>query len=191
MDAQVEDLEKSIRAAHNLLGLINNILDLAKIEAGKMDLYVKPTDTEYLINDTIETVLPMAAANNNKLIVEKGDLSETLILDRQKLMQVFLNLLSNACKFTKNGEITFAIHNDKHFLYFSVKDTGLGIPKNQLDLIFEQFTQVDGSQTRKFEGTGLGMAITKTFCELMEGKMAVTSELGVGSMFSVKLPLIE
>ena len=104
MDAQVEDLEKSIRAAHNLLGLINNILDLAKIEAGKMDLYVKPTDTEYLINDTIETVLPMAAANNNKLIVEKGDLSETLILDRQKLMQVFLNLLSNACKFTKMGK---------------------------------------------------------------------------------------
>jgi two-component system, NarL family, sensor histidine kinase BarA len=190
MDAQVEDLEKSIRAAHNLLGLINNILDLAKIEAGKMDLYVKPTDTEYLVNDAIETVLPMAATNNNKLVIEKGELSPTLILDRQKLMQIFLNLLSNACKFTKNGKITFAIHNDKHFLYFSVKDTGVGIPKNQLDLIFEQFTQVDGSQTRKFEGTGLGMAITKTYCELMQGKMEVTSELGVGTLFSIRLPLI-
>jgi len=189
MDAQVDDLDKSIRAAHNLLALINNILDLAKIEAGRMDLYLKATDTEYLINDTVETVLPMAKTNNNKLIIKKGELSESLILDRQKLMQIFLNLLSNACKFTKNGEITFAIHNDRHFLYFSVKDTGVGIPREQLDFIFEQFTQVDGSQTRKFEGTGLGMAITKTFCELMDGKMEVVSEVGVGTQFSVKLPL--
>ncbi len=191
MDPQVEDLGKSIRAAHNLLALINNILDLAKIEAGRMDLYLKPVDTQYLISDTIETVQPMATANNNVIEVDAKGLSETLLLDRQKLMQIFLNLLSNACKFTSNGKICFCIHNDKHFLYFSVSDTGVGIPQDKLQLIFEEFTQVDGSQTRKFEGTGLGMAITKTFCELMNGTMKVESELNVGTTFSVKLPLVK
>ena len=189
MDPQVEDLNKSIRAANNLLALINNILDLAKIEAGRMDLYLKPTDTEYLIDDTLETVQPMADANNNKLTIEKGELSESLILDRQKVMQIFLNLLSNACKFTKNGEIVFAIYNDRHNLNFSIKDNGVGIPQDKLDFIFEEFTQVDGSQTRKFEGTGLGMAITKTFCDLMDGKIEVESQVDIGTKFSVKIPL--
>lgn len=189
MDAQVEDLNKSIRSAHNLLALINNILDLSKIEAGKMDLYIKAVNIENLVNEAIDIVLPMANTNNNELKVNIGSLSSTLYVDRQKLVQIFLNLLSNACKFTKNGVITFDIHNDKNFLYFAVADTGVGIEQSKLDYIFEQFTQVDGSQTRKFEGTGLGMAITQNFCQLMGGTITVESELGIGSVFKVKQPL--
>jgi len=191
MDAQVEDLNKSIRSAHNLLALINNILDLSKIEAGRMDLYLKPTNIKSLINETIDTVRPMASANNNELVINVGSLPATLTLDRQKVMQIFLNLLSNACKFTQNGSITFDIYADKHYLHFSIADTGVGIAKDKLNFIFEQFTQVDGSQTRHFEGTGLGMAITQNFCQLMGGKISLSSELGVGSTFTVQLPLIE
>lgn len=189
MDAQAEDLNKSIRSAHTLLALINNILDIAKIEAGRMDLYLKPVNIKNLVDETIETILPMAKANQNELVVSIGQLSSTLLVDRQKLMQVFLNLLSNACKFTREGKITFEISNDAYFLYFSVKDTGVGIAPDKLDYIFEQFTQVDGSQTRQFEGTGLGMAITQNFCQLMGGNLTVESELNIGSTFKVKLPL--
>jgi signal transduction histidine kinase len=189
MDAQVEDLDKSIRSAHNLLALINNILDLAKIEAGRMDLHLKAVNINSLVHETLDTVRPMASANNNELIVNIGSLTSILMVDRQKLMQIFLNLLSNACKFTKNGKITFEIFNDQSFLYFSVTDTGVGIAKDKLDFIFEQFTQVDGSQTRRFEGTGLGMAITQNFCQLMGATISVESELGKGSVFSVKQAL--
>lgn len=191
MDTQVEDLSKSIRSAHNLLALINNILDLSKIEAGRMELYLKPVNIKNLVSETVETVLPMSNSNGNQLNVELGQLSSTLLFDRQKLMQIFLNLLSNASKFTKNGVIIFAINNDADYLYFSVKDTGVGIEKDKLDFIFEQFTQVDGSQTRKFEGTGLGMAITQNFCQLMGGTLSVESELSQGSLFTVKLPVQE
>lgn len=191
MDAQVKDLNKSIRSAHTLLALINNILDLAKIEAGRMDLNLKAVNVKNLVNETIETVLPMANANNNELKTDISKLSSTLMLDRQKMMQIFLNLLSNACKFTKDGKIIFAIHNDNHYLYFSINDTGVGIAKDKLKYIFEQFTQVDGSQTRKFEGTGLGMAITQNFCDLMNADLSVESEPNVGSTFSVKIPLVD
>ncbi len=189
MDSQAEDLNKSIRSANTLLALINNILDLAKIEAGRMDLYIKAVNIKNLVSETIDTVMPMAKANNNELLVNIGELSSILYVDRQKLMQIFLNLLSNACKFTKNGKITFDISNDKHFLVFSVTDNGVGIAKDKLGYIFEQFTQVDGSQTRRYEGTGLGMAITQNFCQLMKGSLTVESELGKGSVFKVKLPL--
>lgn len=189
MDEQVDDLNKSIRSAHNLLGLINNILDIAKIEAGKMDLYLKNIDMDDLIDETMETIMPIAIANKNEVKVIKETMSEKLVFDRQKLMQIFLNLLSNACKFTSNGSITFTIKNDESFLYFSIRDTGIGIPASELDLIFNKFTQVDGSQTRRFEGTGLGMAITQNFCELMSGQIEVESELGQGSLFSVRLPI--
>ena len=189
MDAQVEDLDKSIRSAHNLLALINNILDLAKIEAGRMDLHLKAVNINNLVHETLDTIRPMAIANNNELIVNIGALTSTLMIDRQKLMQVFLNILSNACKFTRNGIITFDIFNDKSFLHFSVSDTGVGIAKDKLDFIFEQFTQVDGSQTRRFEGTGLGMAITQNFCQLMGATISVKSELGIGSVFTVKQSL--
>lgn len=189
MDAQAEDLNKSIRGAHNLLALINNILDLSKIEAGRMDLYLKAVNINTLVHEAIDTVLPIANANDNELKVNIGSLASIIYIDRQKVLQIFLNLLSNACKFTKNGAITFNIHSDKSFLYFSVTDTGVGIVKEKLNYIFEQFTQIDGSQTRRFEGTGLGMAITQNFCQLMGGTITVESELGKGSIFTVKQPL--
>jgi signal transduction histidine kinase len=189
MEAQIEDLDKSIRSANNLLALINNILDLSKIEAGRMDLYIQAVNIKKLVTEAIDTVLPMAKTNDNELKLNIGSLPSILYVDRQKLMQIFLNLLSNACKFTKKGVITFDIHSDKRFLYFSVSDTGVGIAQNKLDCIFEKFTQVDGSQTRDYEGTGLGMAITKNFCHLMDGTISVKSEPGIGSIFSVKQPL--
>lgn len=189
MDAQAEDLNKSIRSAHNLLALINNILDLSKIEAGRMDLYIKAVNIINLVNEAIDTVKPIANANNNELKVNIGSLASVIYIDRQKVLQIFLNILSNACKFTQNGVITFTIYSDKNFLYFSVSDTGVGIAKDKLSYIFEQFTQIDGSQTRQFEGTGLGMAITQNFCHLMGGTITLESELGVGSVFTVKQPL--
>ena len=189
MDAQAEDLNKSIRSANNLLGLINNILDLSKIEAGKMDLYIKATNIKNLVNEAIDTIKPIANANNNQLSVTFGNLATILKVDRQKLLQIFLNLLSNACKFTSNGIVNFNIYNDTDFLYFSISDTGVGIAKDKLKYIFEQFTQVDGSHTRKFEGTGLGMAITQSFCQLMGGTITVESEPGKGTVFTVKQPL--
>ncbi|MEY8253232.1 MAG: ATP-binding protein, partial [Colwellia sp.] len=139
--------------------------------------------------EAIDTVRPMAQAKSNELTLNIGNLPPILNVDRQKLMQIFLNLLSNACKFTKNGIINFDINSDKSFLYFSVSDTGIGIPDNKLNYIFKQFTQVDASQTRQFEGTGLGMAITQNFCQLMAGDLRVESQLNQGSTFSVKLPL--
>lgn len=189
MDAQVDDLNKCIRNAHSLLSLINNILDLAKIEAGRMDLFVKAVNIKNLINETIDTVQPMANANHNELIVNIGELTSILYVDRQKLMQIFLNLLSNACKFTKNGTITFDIYSDNNHFCFSVKDSGVGIAQDKLDFIFEQFTQIDGSQTRQFEGTGLGMAITQNFCQLMKAKITVESKIGQGSLFTVTMPI--
>ena len=189
MDEQVEDLNISIRNAHSLLALINNILDLAKIEAGRMGLHLKPVNIKNLVHEAIDTVRPMAQAKSNELTLNIGNLPPILNVDRQKLMQIFLNLLSNACKFTKNGIINFDINSDKSFLYFSVSDTGIGIPDNKLNYIFKQFTQVDASQTRQFEGTGLGMAITQNFCQLMAGDLSVESQLNQGSIFSVKLPL--
>jgi signal transduction histidine kinase len=190
MTAQAEDLNKSIRSAHVLLTLINNILDLAKIEAGKMDLNIKSVDIEQLINETIETIQPMADNNENKLFIENMVVQSIFNLDRQKVMQILLNLLSNACKFTSKGRITFTIRNDDKHLYITIADTGVGIPKNKLDFIFDKFTQIDGSQTRKFEGTGLGMAITQKFCILMSGELTIDSELSAGTTVNVTIPII-
>jgi signal transduction histidine kinase len=191
MDDQAEDLVKIIRSANNLLGLINNILDLSKIEAGRMELSPTSVDMHDLIDETIDTIKPMADTNGNKLVVEQSELPSALFLDRQKMMQIFLNLLSNACKFTNNGTITFALHTDESRLHFSVADTGVGIPQDKLEVIFEEFIQVDGSLSRNFEGTGLGMAITKSFCDLMQGEISVESELDKGTIFKVWLPLLK
>jgi signal transduction histidine kinase len=189
MTVQAEDLNKSIRSAHVLLALINNILDLAKIEAGKMELNVKSVDIKQLIDETIETIKPMADANENQLLIENTIDQRILNLDRQKVMQILLNLLSNACKFTAKGRITFTVYNDDKFLYLSIADTGVGIPKDKLEFIFDKFTQIDGSQTRKFEGTGLGMAITQKFCALMLGELTIDSELTVGTTVKVIIPI--
>ncbi|MDQ7051188.1 MAG: ATP-binding protein, partial [Enterobacterales bacterium] len=189
MDNQVDELNTSIRSAHHLLDLINNILDIAKIEAGRMDLFIKPVDVAMLVGEAVETINPIAIANRNKVVIKRELNCGTINIDRQKLMQIFLNLLSNACKFTKDGKIIFEVGCTKDSLYFSISDTGIGIAEEELKRIFEQFTQVDGQQNRNFEGTGLGMAITKSFCELMGGEINVTSDLGLGSCFSVKIPI--
>lgn len=189
MTEQADDLSKSIRSAHVLLALINNILDLAKIEAGKMDLSIKSVDVKHLVGEAIETIQPMADANQNQLLVKNTVALQVINLDKQKVMQILLNLLSNACKFTTKGIITFSFYNDERNLYISIADTGVGIPKDKLKFIFDKFTQIDGSQTRKFEGTGLGMAITQKFCQLMHGTLTVKSELNVGTTVNVIIPI--
>jgi signal transduction histidine kinase len=191
MTAQAEDLNKSIRSAHILLALINNILDLAKIEAGKMDLNIKSVDIKNLVDETVETVKPMADANGNNLLIVNTIEQQTLNLDRQKVMQILLNLLSNACKFTANGHITFTISSDDKFLNIIIADTGVGIAQDKLEFIFDKFTQIDGSQTRTFEGTGLGMAITQKFCALMRAELTIKSELMVGTTVKVTIPIDE
>ncbi len=189
MTEQANDLNKSIRSAHVLLALINNILDLAKIEAGKMDLNLKSVDIKHLVDETIETIQPMAIANENKLIVQNNVEQLIISLDRQKVMQILLNLLSNACKFTAKGQVTFTLFNCDKFLHICIADTGVGIAQDKLKFIFDKFTQIDGSQTRKFEGTGLGMAITQKFCQLMDGEIRISSELDIGTTVNVTLPI--
>jgi len=189
MDDNAEELERVIHNAQRLLSLINNLLDLAKIESGKMDLQLQKINLSTLFKEATGTVTPILRQNNNQLIIEANHQVQELEIDREKLLQMLLNLLSNAGKFTTNGTVTLASELSEDKLLISVTDTGIGLNEDQVQIIFEEFRQVDGSTTRKFEGTGLGLAITKRFCELMGGKILVASKLGQGSTFSLRIPL--
>ena len=186
-----DDLEKVTNNSRRLLSLINSVLDFAKVEAGKMDVNPENIAVSIIINNVKETILPLIERNGNKLVIVGSDLTTQLYVDREKLEQVLVNLLSNASKFTEKGSITFdAALNDKAIV-FSVIDTGIGIEQNYVKSIFDEFQQVDGSQARKFQGTGLGLAICKRFCELLDAEISVTSQVGEGSTFVVKVPLID
>ena len=189
MDDNAEELERVIHNAQRLLSLINNILDLAKIESGKMDLQLQKINLPALFQEAANTVIPILRQNNNQLVIEANNDLQELEIDREKLLQMLLNLVSNAGKFTTNGTVTLASELSENQLAISVKDTGIGLSEDQVRIIFEEFRQVDGSTTRKFEGTGLGLAITKRFCELMGGKILATSKLGQGSTFKFQIPL--
>ncbi|MCJ8271492.1 MAG: ATP-binding protein, partial [Psychrosphaera sp.] len=134
-------------------------------------------------------ILPIIARNNNKLVLSGFDTEQQIYVDREKLEQVLVNLLSNATKFTSKGTLTFDIELQVNKAVFSVIDTGIGIEPEDVKGIFEEFQQVDGSQGRQFQGTGLGLAICKRFCELLDADISVTSEIGVGSTFVVKVPM--
>lgn len=184
-----DDLDKVTNNSQRLLSLINSVLDFAKVEAGKMDVNPETVQVCTLMLNVKETVLPLVSRNNNMLSVEGEELTENIFVDREKLEQVLVNLLSNAAKFTESGTITFkaALHDSQ--VTFHVIDTGIGIEQKEVDSIFEEFQQVDGSQSRKFQGTGLGLAICKRFCELIGAEISVTSQVGVGSCFVVRVPL--
>lgn len=186
----VQDLERVLNAAHHLLVLINNVLDLAKIEAGRMDLHIDRVRIEDIVHHVIDTVRPMMLKNSNRLEVscEAGD--REIVTDSGKLQQILLNILSNAAKFTKNGEVTMSVSLTDDFLRVTVKDTGVGMSAEQQEHIFEEFRQGDMSSTRSYEGTGLGLAITRRFCDLLGGSIEVESYLGKGSTFSVRIPLV-
>jgi PAS domain S-box-containing protein len=191
-DDFVPDLKKIHSAGKHLLGLINDVLDLSKIEAGKMELYIEPVEVRQLADDVASTVLPLVDKNGNTLEVICPDEVQFSNTDVTKLRQVLLNLLSNASKFTRQGKVVFAVSRekrpDKDWLTFSVKDSGIGMDEAQISKLFQAFSQADASTTRKYGGTGLGLAISRKFCQMMGGDIVVESEPGKGSTFSVHIP---
>ncbi|OUD14193.1 response regulator [Thioflexithrix psekupsensis] len=190
-----QDLKKIRDSGKHLLGLINDILDLSKIEAGRIDLFFENFDVRELVNELVQTMQPMLSKNNNHFNVVLPNDSEKLIImraDHTRVRQVLLNLLSNAAKFTEKGFITLHIErlyfHDINWYKFQVIDNGIGMTPEQQKKLFQSFTQADSSTTRKYGGTGLGLAITKRFVEMMGGRIQVLSEYGKGSCFTIELP---
>jgi signal transduction histidine kinase/Na+/proline symporter/DNA-binding response OmpR family regulator len=202
-DDQKESMEKVERNAEHLLSLINDILDLSKIEAGKLVLELKPLSLEVVVNDTVDTILPLVEDKQQKLVVDVADNLPQIMADVDKLRQILINLLNNAIKFTsRNGIITLnadlwqeappaGLDPKKNYLLISVKDTGIGIKKEDLDRLFGEFVQLDASASRKYGGTGLGLSITKRLVEMHHGAIWVESEYGKGSTFSLVIPFAE
>ena len=190
---QVQDCSNILNSAKHLLSLINGILDISKIESGHMKVECREFDLGSLLKQVESTVEPLIAKNGNQFIIEHNK-TESLILvsDSVKIKQILLNLLSNATKFTKNGSIIFKINtekeNNKEWIIFSVTDTGIGISPDTLGQLFKPFTQADLSTTRKYGGTGLGLTISKHFCEMLGGRIEVKSTPNSGSKFTVRLP---
>ncbi|MBD2500500.1 sensor histidine kinase [Anabaena azotica] len=194
------DLETINSAGRHLLELINDILDLSKIEAGKMTLYPEVFEIGTLINNVVLTVKPAIEKNGNILEIYCDQNLGKMYADQTRMRQVLLNLLSNAAKFTTNGRIILTVKIDKQdpslqaplgVITFTVKDTGIGMSLAQQQQLFQPFTQGDTSTTKKYGGTGLGLAISRHFCHMMGGEILVNSQLGVGSTFTVYLPLQE
>jgi signal transduction histidine kinase len=186
-----EPLQRVHRAGTHLLGLINQVLDLSKIEAGKLELNPQTVQLAPLINDVIGTAGQLAEQNKNRLVVDTQENLGALTVDPMRLRQILLNLLSNACKFTKAGEVKLAarkVSNGSNFVEFAVSDTGIGMTAEQQAKLFEEFTQADASTAQNFGGTGLGLAITRKLARMMGGDVTATSEPGKGSVFTVRLP---
>jgi len=188
----VPDLKRVNAAGKHLLELINSILDLSKIEAGKMELQLDDFSVAGMVEEIRAVVQPLAEKNGNQLEVECDAAAGTMHADLTKVRQVLFNLLSNACKFTENGTVSLAVQRetapDSAWLVFLVSDTGIGMTPDQLGRLFQEFTQADASTTRRYGGTGLGLALSRRLCRLMGGDVSVTSEAGRGSTFVVRLP---
>jgi len=191
-DDMVPDLEKINAAGKHLLALINDILDLSKIEAGRMDLYLERFELRTMLDEAIATVVPLITKKGNRLVTEFGEELGSIRADLTKLRQCLFNLLSNAAKFTEDGTITLTAgrqrRDDGDRITLSVSDTGIGIPPEKLAHVFEEFSQADDSTTRDYGGTGLGLPISRRFCQMMGGDIVVTSEPGKGSTFAIELP---
>jgi two-component system sensor histidine kinase/response regulator len=189
----VRDLQRIQYAGKHLLDLINGILDLSKIEAGKMTLSLERFDVRAMMHDLVDAVGPLVRQNANQLCVDCGSDDLTMFADQTKTRQILLNLLSNAAKFTRDGAIGVDVTRDDSgalpFVVFTVKDTGVGMTEEQSAKVFDPFTQADVTTTRKYGGTGLGLAIVSRFCSLMGGDVAVRSLPNQGSCFTVRLPL--
>ncbi|HSP06438.1 MAG TPA: HAMP domain-containing sensor histidine kinase, partial [Acidobacteriota bacterium] len=186
------DLTKIQAASRHLLSLINDILDLSKIEAGKMELYLETFDLASVIEEVATTVYPLVQKNSNRLEVQSdGDLG-SIYADETKVRQILFNLVSNACKFTRDGVILLDARlehtHEAPWVIFRVQDSGIGMTKEQLARLFQAFTQADSSISRKYGGTGLGLVISQRFCQMMGGSIHVDSEAGRGTSFTVRLP---
>ena len=182
------DLAKIKGAGKHLLGLINNVLDLSKIEADRVELNHEDCDIGQLVDEAASTVRPLLAANRNTLVLELPERPGQLRTDPMRLGQVLINLLSNAAKFTHDGRITLRVRRRAEqgvdVVAFEVEDTGIGMTPEQVGKVFEPFTQADAATTRKYGGTGLGLAISRRLCRMMGGDVVVESEYGVGSRFT-------
>jgi adenylate cyclase len=179
------------RAGTHLLGLINQVLDLSKIEAGKVELNPQTVQLGPLIKDVIGTAAQLAEQNKNRLVVDANDNLGALTVDPIRLRQILLNLLSNACKFTDAGEVKLAackVSNGSNFVEFVVSDTGIGMTPEQQAKLFKEFSQAEATTAQRFGGTGLGLAITRKLARMMGGDVTVTSEPGKGSVFTLRLP---
>ncbi|MDA7965790.1 response regulator [Ruegeria sp.] len=190
--ANLSDLRKIQSAGKHLLALINDILDLSKIEAGKMEFNLESFDVFHMVKDVGTTVLPLAEKNNNAVEILCPEEVGEMICDLTKVRQALLNLLSNACKFTENAKITLSVVrvDETDQLEFAVVDQGIGMSSEQVDRVFDPFTQADSSTTRNYGGTGLGLSITKVFCEQLGGDIRCSSALGEGSTFTIRLPSV-
>jgi signal transduction histidine kinase len=186
-----EPLQRVNRAGTHLLGLINQVLDLSKIEAGKLELNPQTVQLTTLIKEVIGAAGQLAEQNKNRLVVDAQENLGALTVDPMRLRQILLNLLSNACKFTKEGEVRLQarrVANGGRWIEFAVADTGIGMTPEQQAKLFEEFSQADATTAQRFGGTGLGLAITRKLTRMMGGDVTVTSEPGKGSVFTVRLP---
>ncbi len=192
-EAAVHDLQKIQSAGKHLLGLINSVLDLSKIEAGRMDVYLEPVNLTQLVDEVRVMVQPLIEKNGNRLVIDCPPDIGAMRTDLTKIKQSLINLLSNAAKFTEKGEVGLAVARQtaadgRSHVLFKVSDSGIGMTEEQMGRLFEAFAQANSSTTRNFGGTGLGLAITKRFATLLGGTVSVTSKPGVGSTFTLDLP---
>jgi len=187
-----DDLQKILSAARHLLGLINDVLDLSKIEAGKMQLYLETFDLQTIVHEVTSTIMPLIEKRHNELIVNCSPAIGSMYGDATKIRQTLLNLLSNASKFTESGRIELKIEREisdnQVWVVMHVIDTGIGMTEEQLGRLFKAFTQADASTSSKFGGTGLGLAISKQFAQMMGGDIMVKSKAGAGSTFTMRVP---
>jgi signal transduction histidine kinase/CheY-like chemotaxis protein len=189
---ELSDLQKIRSAGKHLLALINDVLDLSKIEAGKMEVHLETFEVSPMLQEVVSTITPLVTKSDNRLEVRRAEGLGTLHADLTKVRQALFNLLSNACKFTSGGIITLAVVRDKvdgaDWLRFAVSDTGVGISPEQMKKLFQAFSQADSSTSKKYGGTGLGLLLSRRFCQTMGGDITVESTPGVGSTFTIHLP---
>jgi len=190
----IPDLKRIQGAGKHLLDLINDILDLSKIEAGRMELYLETFSVEQMLQEVKSTVALLVAKRGNQLVLDSSAPLGEITTDLTKVRQSLLNLISNAAKFTENGTVTLATQrktiDQREWIEFQVIDSGIGIAENKLGILFDEFTQADDSTTRNYGGTGLGLAITKRFCEMLGGTISVESQPGEGATFTICLPAV-
>jgi signal transduction histidine kinase len=190
----ISDLQKINSSGKHLLSLINDVLDLSKIEAGKMELQMEPFEISQMVNDVATAIGPLAKKHGNTFVVQYENCQGTMYADALKFRQSLLNLLSNACKFTENGTVTLEVAREqvdgREWINWHVRDTGIGIAPEDRTKLFKSFSQLDPSATRKHEGTGLGLAISRKFCRMMGGDITVESTPGKGSAFTMRLPAL-
>lgn len=189
----IPDIKRILLSANQLLRLINNILDLSKIESGHMSVHLEPVRIDDLVSTVSTTIAPLLEKNRNRFHTEIDTVCERVILDRAKAVQILLNLLSNAGKFTEDGDVTLRVHEQHDgtgsWLKFQVKDTGIGMTREQISRLFREYVQVHSGISSRFGGTGLGLVLCKRFCHMMDGRLDVDSEPGSGTTFTVLIPL--